>query len=209
MTIARTIEFVRSVGLDVRVAKGPIRGFIRHVRIEQGVLLIDDKCAASALLHEAGHLAIIPGDFRHLASSNVSKAIRVGFEAANAAGLDAIPDEPMICAMMQTSDPEATAWAFAAGRAIGVPDDQIILDREYGGDGRMQRVMLAGGHHLGIHGLQHAGMCRVRQYPEMIRWLQPVFHPELFGSLVEKTKNPERTRGFEFPTDSWGSAARA
>ncbi len=210
MTLALTIDFVREVGLEVKLLPTPVRGFIRHVRIDQGALFIDDKCPPSALLHEAGHLAIIPRDFRSLASTNVSKAIARGFKAAEKAGLTAIPDEPIVRALLQASDPEATAWAFAAGRAIGLPDEVIILDREYDGDGRMQRVMLSRGQHLGIHGLQHAGMCNARRYPKMSRWLQPVFHPGLFESLgIEATKNPERTRGFESPTGNLGSVARA
>lgn len=83
---------------------------------------------------------------------------------------------------MQCSDPEATAWAWAIGKHLGLPDEIIILDSEYDGTGANERLSLGMGAHLGVHGLAHAGFCAASKayseitnqpcYPNLAFWLQ-------------------------------------
>lgn len=61
--LQRVIDFLRTVGLTV-VIEPDANGFVRLVRIVAGCLHVNPACAPSALLHEAGHLAIVPERIR-------------------------------------------------------------------------------------------------------------------------------------------------
>jgi len=112
--------------------------------------------------------------FRHRANDDLDDIARVMCAYADeriALTLD--PEEPIIRAIMQCSDPEATAWAWAFGRHIGLAPEDIIEDRDYDGAGAEVRVQVSSGMHLGVHGLRAAGMLgSVRDWPLMSKWLQ-------------------------------------
>src|SRR3546814_15149914 len=93
--------------------------------------------------------------------------------ATLAANSDLSPDAPEMRAIMQAGETEATAWAFAAGRAIGLPDHVIIEDQDYDGEGEGIRFGLALNAYVGINGMVRGGMCEsVRAYTAMITWMQ-------------------------------------
>jgi len=127
----------------------------------------------STLLHEAGHLAIVPADYRSWINDDVEEGIAKIFELSGVQ--DIHPDHPFSRALIQCSDVEATAWAWAAGKAVGLREKDIIQDHEYGGAGGYVRILLRGKSYLGIHGLVHAGMCLFPDrggYPLMQKWIQ-------------------------------------
>jgi len=187
------VEFLREIGLGVHFRRGA-SGFCPGVDISNGQLMIDPEVAyASVVLHEAGHLAIVPDRYRSLLQSNVDEGVNAMLEEVCSMGLP--PDHPLYRAAIQTSDPEATAWAWAAGTHLGLPGPEIIRDDEYDGGGAEIRLMLAAGRYLGIHGLAHAGFCHVPSYmarangieavfPRLRRWLQG-------GSELEVTESME------------------
>src|SRR3546814_2335746 len=78
--------------------------------------------------------------------------------ATLAANSDLSPDAPEMRAIMQAGETEATAWAFAAGRAIGLPDHVIIEDQDYDGEGEGIRFGLALNAYVGINGMVRGGM---------------------------------------------------
>lgn len=93
------------------------------------------------------------------------------------------PEGPEAVAAMQCSDPEVTAWAWAAGKHLGLLDREIIDDDEYDGEGHVMRLSLAMNAYAGINGLARAGWCVVRPgalevfrslpaYPRLVRWIQ-------------------------------------
>lgn len=88
------------------------------------------------------------------------------------------PDAPLYRTVIQCSDPEATAWAWSAGIALGVAHEAIIQDDEYDGEGAGIRLALQLHAYIGIHGLAHAGFCAVRAgrerpaWPELAYWTQ-------------------------------------
>lgn len=179
--LRQVLHFLSEIGLPWEWAPGAA-GFIPNVDIRDGVLLIDPGAKASAVLHEAGHLAILPGEFRERAGSNVDGVVRIMFQEL--AGED--PDSPRVRAALQCSDPEATAWAWAAGLACGLAPERIIEDEEYDGSGAGLRQHLACAGWIGIHGLSHAGFCVTRPgrleqirglpaYPRLGMWLQHRF----------------------------------
>ena len=172
------MQFLNEIGLPVNIECGA-NGFTRHIRIEKGQLFVDPDAPASAILHEAGHLAIVPERFRHYLSGDLEEGVEAIFSQLDQLNED--PDSPLSQAMMQAGDAEATAWAWAAGKAVGLPEEVIIQDHEYDGDGASIRLGLSLGYYLGIHGLSRVGFCAVRPmkptlypvYPELSFWLHP------------------------------------
>lgn len=53
---------------------------------------------------------------------------------------DTCPDDHLYRAVIQCSDPEATAWA--AGTELSLPGEEIVRNDEYGGDGEPIRRAL-------------------------------------------------------------------
>ena len=77
--LQRVIDFLLTIGLPVVVEPGA-KGFVNMVRISAGCLFVDPACAASALLHEAGHLAIVPNRFRAYMDDNLQAGIQIMFD---------------------------------------------------------------------------------------------------------------------------------
>lgn len=162
-----------------------------------GGLLYDPACQVSNLLHEAGHVATVPVPWRHLLNDDVAVGHRAMF--ADLERMELLdPDGPLVRAALQGSDPEATAWAWAAGKHLGIPEDEIILDSEYGNDGAGIRLALSLRSYPGINGLAHAGFCAVRAggaplpvFPALAHWTQPAEVPvECLDALRDEADTP-------------------
>lgn len=169
--LMRAFTFCREIGLEVEWRPGA-SGFLKGVEISGGKLLVSPDAEPSNLLHEAGHLAVLPALARRAVCGNVDDGLAAFFDA----GMSEPVDSPFSRALMQSSDTEATAWAWAAGQALGLEARNIIRNEDYDGEGESVRAMLAARCYLGINGLFHAGMCKLRgegAYPEMVHWLQP------------------------------------
>ncbi|WP_230280518.1 hypothetical protein [Croceicoccus sp. Ery15] len=149
-------------------------GFLEDVRIEAGGLRCKPDADPANILHEAGHLAILPPVLRSRANDDLGEIVEALEELYEAKAND--PewiDSPLMQATLQISDPEATAWAFAFGTACGYSPDQIIQDDQYDGEGDGVRFMLVQNQYLGVHGLRAAGFIdRVSQYPHLKMWTQ-------------------------------------
>lgn len=119
------------------------------------------------------------------------------FEAIRDANLE--PDSSLVRQAIQCSDPEATAWAFAAGRALGFSDELIILDSSYDGTGATVRLALAASQYIGINGLTAAAMCArgavaalrgQPAYPHMLVWTQEGPYPEWSPAVRKRSPSP-------------------
>lgn len=182
--LSKVIDFLNQIGLKTTLVEN-INGFVNHCRIIEGTLEVDARCRASGLLHEAGHLAPLPAQYRCLFSGNVSRGQKAMLDAITELNLH--PDHPLYRAAIQSSEAEATSWAWAAGKHLGIPDELIIQDDEYNGDGEVERLRLQFGRHYGINGLHHAGFCKVSAsspkplpvYPSLAFWLQPHIDPTM------------------------------
>jgi hypothetical protein len=174
-------EFLKRIGLRVHEVAGA-SGFTEGVDIRDGELLVDPNVAcASNILHEAGHLAIVPPEFRGFFQSNVEGGQRRMLAALMEQNIE--PDSPLYRAALNCSDPEATAWAWAAGKHLGLDEEDIIQNHEYGGDGDSIRLQLALNAYAGIHGLARAGFCSTSErlspmtglpaFPNLAMWVQP------------------------------------
>ncbi|WDD90245.1 hypothetical protein Bsp3421_000066 (plasmid) [Burkholderia sp. FERM BP-3421] len=173
----KVMRFLNEVGIPVRYEVGAT-GFVDGCRIDHGTLAVDPACRVSSVLHEGGHLAITPGCFRTLMDGNLFAGQREMLRILDEAELH--PDHPLYRAVIQCSDPEATAWAWAAGIKLGLPGDEIIRDDEYDGEGEDIRLSLKAAAYFGVHGLAHAGFCELRErngiapWPHMKFWTQEV-----------------------------------
>lgn len=177
--LTRTISFLNDVGIIVRLVPGAT-GFAQHCVIAEGAINVDPRCRTSALLHEAGHLATIPEQYRHFLSGNVGAGQRAVYNAVS--DIVVFPGSPLDRAVVQIGDGEATAWGWAAGIQIGIPESRIIRNDEYSAEGSLIRFGLKTNNYLGINGLAHAGFCKVKAhhpsdlpvYPSLAYWVHPV-----------------------------------
>lgn len=176
----QVVAFLRQVGLTLRrVETLNGAGFLEDVRVVSGELHFLPNAKACNLLHEAGHVAICPGRYRHLMSDDVEEGARAMYEQMERDGIPPGAREWEVA--LQVSEAEATAWSWAAGKAAGLPDAEIIEDWCFNGEGALTRTMLASRSHYGINGLAHAGFCRTSNsdrrvgvvYPGLNFWLQP------------------------------------
>ncbi|SBW84328.1 hypothetical protein PVE_R2G0299 [Pseudomonas veronii 1YdBTEX2] len=177
--LTRTMGFLNEVGITVRLVPGAT-GFAKHCVIAAGAINVDPRCRVSALLHEAGHLATVPEQYRNFLSGNVGAGQRAVFKAVS--GINVFPGSPLDRAVVQIGDGEATAWGWAAGIHIGIPESRIIRNDEYSGEGSFIRLGLKVNSYLGINGLANAGFCKVKAhhpsdlpvYPSLAYWVHPV-----------------------------------
>lgn len=174
-----TMDFLNEIGITVRLVPGAT-GFAQHCEISEGAINVDPRCRASALLHEAGHLATVPEQYRHLLSGNVGVGQKAVFNAVSSIAVS--PGSALDRAVVQIGDGEATAWGWAAGIQIGIPESRIVRNDEYSGEGSLIRFGLMTNNYLGINGLAHAGFCKVKAhhpsnlpvYPSLAYWVHPV-----------------------------------
>lgn len=178
--LQRVITALNEIGLEAKVVPDA-EGFLPRVRIVRGALHVAPGCRVSDLLHEAGHTACIPRRYRAQAADNLDRLVRLMLEDVDRQNLH--PDSPLYRAVIQCSDPEATAWAWAFGVHVGLAPEDIIEDDQYPDDdgvgtGREVRLSLSMGRYIGVNGLAHAGFCstnrfgRLPQYPKLAFWTQ-------------------------------------
>lgn len=155
------VDFLRGIRLPVAEAALPGDTFLPGIAIRDGGLIVDpDRLRwPGDLLHEAGHLAVLPPALRAQAS-------------------DDLADEHDV---PHAGETEAMAWAWAAVHAIGLPPEVLMHEGGYHGQAAAVLQMYAVGIVPGLRGLCESGMTAARgftlepvdiQYPQMLRWLR-------------------------------------
>ena len=150
------VEFLRGIGLDVR--EGELEGptFTPGIQIRHGALIYaeDGLSHPGDLLHEAGHLAIVPPDRRAAMHIDAGKS----------------PAEEMA----------AIAWSYAAAMHLDVGPGVVFHDDGYRGGGAALVENFAEGRYVGVPMLQwlgltaddrRAGELALPPYPHMLRLL--------------------------------------
>jgi len=199
-------NWLRSIGLKVAFSPDPLEGFLPNVLISDGGLVYDASCHVSDLLHDAGHLAIIPACVRGMIQGqNVDEWIPAIVERFPFP--DRHPDHPFSRALLNADDCAVTAWAWAAGRHLGLSDVEI-LHHGYQDDVESVRAMLTANAYCGIHSLAHAGFCATSarhptlpKYPQLRMWLQDACPesepaastPLLAGRMAQDTRRDQRS----------------
>lgn len=176
----KTASFLNEVGIQA-FEVDHVSGFLPNCRITHGAIQYTRDCDVSDLLHEAGHLATVPEQFRSYLDGDVGAGHKRMLAELQLLNLS--PDEKLHRAAMQCSDPEATAWGWAVAEHLGVPVELRILDHHFSNDGATQRLAFGMGYHLGINGLAHGGFCVTRPalekymgrpaFPRLLYWVHP------------------------------------
>lgn len=156
----RIMAFLREIGLAVAEAPVPSESFLPGLHIVQGGLQVDlaQLRWPGDLLHEAGHLAVVPA------------AQRGGMDDA----LAELPPVP------HGGEIEATAWAWAALQHLGLPSEVLFHDGGYHGRSQGLRATFELGVYLGAAGLVSAGLAATpaqaaagtAPYPHLLAWLR-------------------------------------
>lgn len=139
----------------------PDEGFLPGIRLERGVLLVDDSQLAypGDLLHEAGHVAMTPAALRPSLSG-----------AVDVPGLD-----------MASLEVAAVAWSYAAAVALDIDPAEVFHGGGYRGKSAGLLATYGVGVYPGAHLLEEAGLTAtgsradalgVEPYPHMRRWLR-------------------------------------
>ncbi len=147
------VDFLRTIGLTVeeRELTGPT--ILPGITVDNGGLVIDrDKMAYPGdLLHEAGHLAIVPKTEREGLSVNVGTD--PGFEMG------------------------AIAWSYAACLHLGLPADVVFHPYGYKDGSATLCENFARGSFIGVPILEWRGLTHSpksdapTRYPAMKQWL--------------------------------------
>lgn len=187
MTTEQVVVALRDLGVDIELHDQPISGsFVPGVWFDGGKVHVCPWAAHPGdVLHECGHWAITPSRFRPFLEPGTveSPAFCAKVEAfiGSAEAFELGVDHWLIKALLQMGDCEAQAWSFAAAYRIGFDPKEAFCFRyegvpeerqPYGGEGEDVWLGLSLGEHFGIHGMQAAGMCEKRDWPNMLRWVQ-------------------------------------
>ena len=181
--IALSVQFLEGIGLPVRFQTLDASAFLEGVTIRDGAIVIDRTLLRQPgdILHEAGHLAVVPSIFRHLIVDDVDGSLAPHYDRYFAQHPDAFtsyPEDPIARGILQSGESEAIAWSYTAALAAGIPPASVFHEGGYGDTPDSARHLLAklsALQHVGIHGLAAGGMCLLPRrggFPSMLRWLQ-------------------------------------
>jgi len=158
------VDFVRTIGLEVRFETIEDKTFVPGIAIHHGALVVDSERWAHAgdLLHEAAHLAVMEPDRRRRCH------IDVGKRAA----------EEMM----------AIAWSYAA--SVHLKMDPAVVFHADGYRGASESLIdnFTQGRTVGVPMLQWVGLTKeprqaaelgIEPYPHMVRWLREGAPPPL------------------------------
>jgi len=173
----KIVQFLTGIGFTL-IADPNVTGFLPGIAIEKDMTIRYDVSKLEMigdLLHEAGHLAIIPSIFRNQVCGNVDASLEPLAEDYLSSvpfmtDVNGIPTEDtVIRGLLQAGEQEAQAWSYAAAIKAGV--DPLKVHRK---DEELHGVFvgLQLGQHAGINGMSAAGMTTRQLFPKMHRWLQ-------------------------------------
>jgi hypothetical protein len=157
----KIVEFLKEIGLEIEPRSLDKETFLPGILIENGKICVDEEKLAfpGDLLHEAGHLAVVPGDLRGQLSDEVELP-------------DFFPD---------TIEAAAMAWSYAAALYLEI-DPRIVFHKEgYKGNSAALLQNFTLGAYIGVNELEEAKMTRTGEnamksgtsaYPKMIKWLR-------------------------------------
>ncbi len=153
--ITLIIDFLRSIGISVIEQSIPLATVLPGITVAHGALVVDHAAIKypGDLLHEAGHLAVVPMSERKLLHENV------GDDGGN--------------------EMAALAWSYAAAVHLGLAPSVVFHDDGYRGGAATLIKNFEGGRYFGVPILTWRGLADspsnegpgTHGYPAMKRWL--------------------------------------
>lgn len=152
----RIVRFLLDIGLQISKAEHGQQTFLPGIAVDHGTLIIDETklLYPGDLLHEAGHLAVIPSERRRRARDDFGKKA----------------SEEMM----------AIAWSYAAVVHLGMEPSVVFHDGGYKGWSSALIENFTNGRYIGVPMLQWVGLTAdnrrakemgIEPYPSMIKWL--------------------------------------
>lgn len=159
--LQKSIDFLQSIGIPVIYHTTKENTFLPGLTIESGQIIIDKDNLKypGDLLHEAGHIAVVPAAERPSLTAETIAA-RPNREA-----------EEMM----------AIAWSYAACLRLGIDPYFVFHDEGYKGGGNYIADNFKNKQYFGLPMLQWTGMAldeksaaekNMPPYPNMIKWLR-------------------------------------
>lgn len=156
MVVQQIVSFIRQIGLACDEGTVPKLCFVPGITLAGGAIVFDPQLMIypGDLLHEAGHLAVMP-PLRRLSTSHT-------------AGND--PAEEMM----------AIAWSYAAALSIGIDPSIVFHDGGYRSGSKAILENFEAGRYVGVPMLAWLGLTQFdsqapiessTSYPKMKKWL--------------------------------------
>lgn len=156
IVLDQIIGFLLDIGIQVRKTEVSQQTFLPGIAIDRGAILIDEAklLYPGDVLHEAGHLAVMPAERR----------MRIQGDAGKKAA------EEMM----------AIAWSYAAAVHLGFEAGFVFHEGGYKGGSGSLIDNFTNGRYLGVPMLQWIGLTAdekrakemgIKPYPCMIKWV--------------------------------------
>jgi len=155
-------EFLDEIGLEIIPRQLAGNTFLSGILIESGKIFVDESKLAypGDLLHEAGHLAVMPKNLRAHLSDEI-----------------ALPGEFNIDAV----EVAAIAWSYAAALYLELNPRVVFHEGGYKGNSESLLMNFSLGVYIGVNSLEEAGMTAtgenarklaVEPFPQMLKWFR-------------------------------------
>jgi hypothetical protein len=179
------LDFLDRIGMPFKAGPFGQDGFLPGIQIVNGTMLIDpDRLAGSGdVLHEAGHIVIVPSRWRSGLGNDVIESL----DAVVAADPEAAEDFKLQTSI-KMSEFMAQAWSYAALKDLGLPPECVFFPGSYKFHSDMKPHPMAtwveSGTHFGIMALSQVGMTGglglfeppgangLAPFPKVAKWLQ-------------------------------------
>lgn len=157
----KAVDFIQGIGIPVHFRTLEGRTFLPGISITEGGITVDmEKLKYPGdILHEAGHLAVVPAADRHtLTEESIAKR-----------------------EMREAEEMMAIAWSYAACVHLGFDSRFVFHDHGYQAGGSNIAENFEQGRYFGVPMLQWTGMARDKQndnnphepvYPAMLKWMR-------------------------------------
>jgi hypothetical protein len=156
----KCIQFLNNIGIATSFRKIENGSFLPGLLIEEGCIVIDNEALLHAgdILHEAGHIAVVPAERRSLLNQ---QAIIESKER-------------------ETEEMMAIAWSYAACIHLQIDPHIVFHEQGYKGDGKSIVESFQAGQFFGTPMLQWCKMTIEPKnakpgepvYPQMLKWLR-------------------------------------
>ncbi len=175
--LERAVFGLRSLG--IQLAESPVlpgETFVSGCWLSVGSVYYHQSVSIGGLFHECGHYAVTPSGLREFFRKEDVHGPEFLLAMEEWCARHPI-DSPEQAAAMNGSEQEAIAWSYAAAKRLGIRTGSLFESGFEDANGVNQGLDIHCGlslaMHPGIHGMQAGGMCKVKTYPEMARWIQP------------------------------------